>query len=131
MTIHFEATSLDSALDEEDDPFFYIFAADAERSHYLTLQRSPPGGADDDGRVYVEVDDQGFGGYDHVAMCEVSSDGVRIDLASPLGSRGQVSGIEVSFARGVRPSPEFVEHLRVIFTGQEGRLRVLDGRPAA
>jgi hypothetical protein len=127
VTIRFEATSLTSALDEENDPFFYIFVTDETRSHYLTLQRAPAGSVDDDGRIYIEVDDQGFGGYDHISRCELSPADIRIELAKPLGARGEVSGLELSFARGVCTSPEFVEHLRAIFAGQEDRLVVCDG----
>lgn len=126
MVISFEAKMLDSGLDEENDPFFYIFVADAAHAHYLTFQRSPPDSEEDDG-IYAEVDDQAFGGYDRVLKCGVLPDGITVDFVPALGSRGQVKGVAIRFAPGIQPSPEFLGHLRTIFTGKEDRLRIIDG----
>src|SRR5690348_10946855 len=91
-TLAFDAASVVSAFDEDNDPaLYYVFAK--ERSpghHYFTISRAWPFGSGDDWGVYVEVDDQAYASYDRVARCDVWGDGIRVELAEPLGPRGQI-----------------------------------------
>jgi hypothetical protein len=100
----FEASSFESGLAADNDlPYWYVFLADASQTHYLTLQRRQPFDDEEDWGVYVEVNDQGFSGYERISLCEVSGKAIRIMLTGPLGSHGQVQGIQVDFAPGRRP----------------------------
>jgi hypothetical protein len=91
------------------------------------FQRGYPFGDEEDDGVYVEVNDQCFSGYDAVSMCEVSASAMKVTLGRPLGSKGQVTGVEVRFAHGNAPPPQFIEHLRSIFTSRESQLRIHGG----
>jgi hypothetical protein len=131
LIVRFEASSISAGLQEDSDPaFLEAFLTNGDRSQYLAFQRGQPFGDDEDWGVYVEVNDQGFSGYDKIALCELSNDAIRVSLATPLGRPGIVDAIEVAFAPGACP-PNLVECIRSIFTGRESLLRVLDGGPAA
>ena len=141
MVIRFDAAFFEWGLDDENDPaYHFVYAADASRSHYLLLQRGYPLGAcdpitdeedadvyEEDEGVYVEVDDQGFSGYEHVSSCDASPRGLRLEFARPLGSRGGVTGVDVVFPAPGQPPAGFFECLRSVFFEREAQLRMTSG----
>ena len=146
MIVRFTADRLESGLDEESDPYFYVFLADADLSHYLTLQRAqpladtepgsddgeededdddnPPHEEDDDG-IYLEVNDQLFSGYDCVSRVEISPNVLRVELSRPLDRSCPITAVEIIFPAGRRPPPAFLDHLRAIFFEREAMLRIV------
>ena len=143
MIVRFDADLFESGLDDGGDRHFYVFVADATRSHYLTLQRGHPHGAADpitdendapsyeeDEGIYLEVDDQLFSGYECISLLELSPTGIRIELTRPLDTRRPITGVEIAFTTA-KPPPQFLDHLRSIFFERESLLRIAPGGPTA
>jgi hypothetical protein len=128
MIVRFEASVMESGLDEDNDPkFMAVFVANIEQSHYLRLERVVPFGDEEDWGVHFEVDDQIYSGYEVIASCVVSPSGIRLSLTEPISSGTKhVEGVDVMFAATRQPPSEWIETLRSIFTGREQLLRVVD-----
>ncbi len=127
MIVQFEASSLKSeSEDDNDPPFVYVFALGLT-GDYLSLARAKPIGGPEDWGIHIEVNDQIYSGYDQIARCELTSTAMAIVLTKPLGRRAEIEGVNVRFTPKNPPNPHFIEHLRLIFTGKEQLLDVTLG----
>jgi hypothetical protein len=132
MNVSFEAeTLIEELVADNDPPYLHVGMADADSRQYLMLHRSQPFDDPEDWGVYVEVNDQGYSGYDCVSSCELSPERMVVRMSEPLGRGNPVESVEVKFKPDRRPSPALIARLRAIFTGHEQLLRVLDGGSAA
>jgi hypothetical protein len=132
MNVSFNAeTLIEELVADNDPPYLHVGMADADSRRYLMLHRSQPFDDPEDWGVYVEVNDQGYSGYDCISSCEVSPVRMYVRMSKPLGRGNPVESVEVKFRPELRPSRALIARLRAIFTGREDLLRVLDGGPAA
>jgi hypothetical protein len=132
MLVTFEvAILIEEFVADNDPPYLHVGVADAAGENYIMLHRSQPFNDDRDWGIYIEVNDQRFGGYDCIASCELTARQMVVRLRKPLGSRDSVDAIEARFSPGNRPSSAFIARLRAIFTGYESHLSIVDDDDAA
>ena len=132
MDVSFDAeTLIEELVADNDPPYLHVGMATADSRQYLMLHRSQPFDDPEDWGVYVQVNDQGYSGYDCISLCELSAERMLVRMSKPLGRGKPVESVEVKFKPERRPSRELVARLRAIFTGREELLRVLDGGPDA
>ena len=130
MNVGFDAETLSEELVADNDPqYLHVGMADADGCQYIMLHRSQPFDDPEDWGVYVEVNDQGYSGYDCISSCELSPDRMVVRMSKPLGRGDPIELVDVKFKPDRRPSPELIARLRSIFTGRIELLRVLDGDP--
>jgi hypothetical protein len=98
---------------------------DEEGGHYLNLQRNAEwhrGGSDDWGEdgLYVEFDDQAYGGHELIRECRLTRSLLSIDLERPIEGLDEVEGFDVELAIDEKS----FEGLRA------GLKRIIEGSPA-
>jgi hypothetical protein len=132
MLVTFEvAILIEEFVADNDPPYLHVGVADAAGAHYIMLHRSQPFNDDRDWGIYIEVNDQRFGGYDCIASCELTAKKMVVRLCQPLGNRDPVDAIEARFSPGNRPSPAFIARLRAVFAGYESQLSIVDADDSA
>jgi hypothetical protein len=89
---------------------------------YLLFQRGPEADPDDWG-IHLEFNDQANSGYDVIRECRVGRGTVEVDLAKPLNG---VIAIKVALSVGDQQFVSFLAGMRMIFRGQEDRLKAKD-----
>jgi hypothetical protein len=130
MNVGFNAETFSEELVADNVPqYLHVGMADADGGQYLMVHRSQPFNDPEDWGVYVEVNDQGYSGYDCISSCELYPDRMVVRMSKPLGRGDPIEFVEVKFKPDRRPSPELIARLRSIFTGRNDLLCVHDGDP--
>jgi len=112
----------------DEDAIGFSFAAidDSGAEHYLNLQRQPEGRpSEEDWGIYLEFDDQAYGGYGCVGACRMRRELLSVDLCKALGQHGAVEGFDVSLTGiGDQAYDEMREGLPRAFRGFEHLLTI-------
>src|SRR5688572_23421989 len=86
MNVSFDAeTLIEELVEDNDPPYLHVGMADADSRQYVMLHRSQPFDDPEDWGVYIEVNDQGYSGYERIQSCELSPERMLVRMSEPLG----------------------------------------------
>lgn len=122
MRIQFIAKQI--GFSDEDALVFGIYGLDeAGAEHYLLLQRDRFDSEQDWG-VHLEYDDQSNGDYNLADLCFFTSSFLSIDLNVEAAKLRKITGVEARFSLDDNRFQSHAAHLRAIFRGTQGKLRI-------
>ncbi len=105
---------------------------DESGEHYFVMDRSeesPDEAIPDMVNVYIERDDQGWGGYGGIERVTLERDSLTLQLGSRMATRmGEYGRIRISFTLGDSEFGELRHVLGLIVRGYESQLQVFTWR---
>jgi hypothetical protein len=123
MIISFTASEV--YFGKEDGPPDFLIASLGGEGHYANFQSNIPGDGEEDWGNHFEVNDQHNSGYEVIEKCVVSPAGLRVTFRRPQWDV-PIERVEVKLDPASPRTAELIAHLRLMFTGREANLEVID-----